>query len=270
MKSIILHVHRDNGFAGRMAVALDICRAHGAHLSCIHVTPYGAYATFDPAGGMFASGVLIEELRKQQDALQAEVEGHLAHEDVCWDWQSYDGDVAQTLVSASALADLVILGQSSAAPRGGDEPLPIVDEVAVNADCPVLVVPQGCNRIDVTAPAVIGWNGSEQSARAIRQAVPMLKTASSVHLVSVAQKGDDVPQLGASAYLSRHAVGSELHSIDAGGTSAEEALHRFALDQGAGLLVIGAYGHSRLRETLLGGVTRYLTMKSKVPLLLGR
>lgn len=270
MKSIILHAHADEGFANRMAVALDLCRAHDAHLTCIHVTPYAAYASFDPSGGMFASGVLIAELNKQQAAMQAEVEERLVHEDVRWDWQSYDGDVAQTLVSASALADLVIVGQAGAAPRSGNAALPIVDDVAVNAGCPVLVVPEGCNRFDSTAPAVIGWNASEQAARAIRQALPMLKLASSVHLVSISKEDEDFPQMGASAYLSRHGIASELHLIDSKGRNTEEQLHRFALEQGAGMLLIGAYGHSRLRETLLGGVTRFLTLRSEVPLVLGR
>jgi nucleotide-binding universal stress UspA family protein len=94
--------------------------------------------------------------------------------------------------------------------------------------------------------------------------------ASAVHLVSVRKNDEDLPQLSAAAYLSRHGIASELHLIDAAGGSADEILHKFALDHGAGMLLIGAYGHSRLRETLLGGVTRYLTLTTEVPLLLGR
>jgi nucleotide-binding universal stress UspA family protein len=163
-----------------------------------------------------------------------------------------------------------VLGQAGAAPRSGNAALPIVDDVSVNAGCAVLVVPEGCNRFDSTAPVVIGWNASEQSARAIRQTLPMLKLASSVHLVSISVEDEDFPQLGASSYLSRHGISSELHIIDAKGRNAEEELHRFAVNQGAGMLLIGAYGHSRLRETLLGGVTRFLTLRAQLPLVLGR
>ena len=85
LKSVLVHVHDDSGFDGRLTAALDICRAHDAHLTCMHVTPYGAYATFDPAGGMFTSSILIEELRKKQDALQKLVEERLSNEDVRWD-----------------------------------------------------------------------------------------------------------------------------------------------------------------------------------------
>jgi hypothetical protein len=106
LKSVLVHIHDDSGLDGRIAVALDICRAYDAHLTCMHVTPYGAYAAFDPAGGMFVSGVLLADLRKQQDALQQRIETRMLAEDVRWDWKAFDGDVAQTLVSASSLADV--------------------------------------------------------------------------------------------------------------------------------------------------------------------
>ena len=270
LRSVLVHIHDDSGLDGRVSAALDICRAHDAHLTCMHITPYGAYATFDPAGGMFTSGVLIEELRKTQDALQKRIEERLSNEDVRWDWQAFDGDVAQTLVSASSLADLVVLGQ--AGPSKGDiaHPLPIVDAVVVHAGCPVLVIPAGCNRVDPAAPVVVGWNASEQAARAIRHALPTLQAASAVHLVSIGNGGEDFPQLGASEYLSRHGIATELHQLKPGVRDTDDVLHQFALDHGAGCILIGAYGHSRLRETLLGGVTRYLTMQSRIPLMLSR
>jgi nucleotide-binding universal stress UspA family protein len=270
MKSIIVHIHDDSGLEGRLAVALDLCRAHDAHLTCLHMTPYGAYAAFDPAGGMFTSGILLETPQKQQDDLQVRIAARMANEDMCWDWQSYDGDVAQSLVAASSLADLVVLGQAGPAKGDATHPLAIVDAVAVNAGCAVLVVPTGCKQIDPTAPVVIGWNASEEAARTIRQSLPALKLASAVHLVSIDDEEEDFPQMAASAYLSRHGIASELHALKRGKHKVDEQLHQFAIEQGAGTLLIGAYGHSRLRETLLGGVTRYLTMQSQLPLMLGR
>jgi nucleotide-binding universal stress UspA family protein len=238
LKSVLVHILDDCGLDGRTAAALDVCRAHDAHLTCMHITPYGAYAEFDPAGGMFVSGVLIEDLRKRQDALQERIEARMAAEDVCWDWQAFDGDVAQTMVSASSLADLVVLGQ--AGPHKGDaaHPLPIVDGVVVHTGCPVLIVPAGCSRIDPKSLVVIGWNASEQAARAIRQALPTLMMASEVHLVSIGKQEKEFPQPGASEYLSRHGISSELHLIDPGARDPDDVLHWFALDQGAGCLLI--------------------------------
>lgn len=270
MKSILLHTYEDNGFESRLSVALDVCRAHDAHLTCAYVTPFTAYVGFDPMGGVFASGALVESLRESEDKMRAKVEARLNNEDVRWDWQSYDGDPAQTLVSASSLADLVILSQAGRDRTGPESPLPIVDDVAVNARCAVLVVPASVNRYDAKAPVVIGWNASEEAARAIREALPALKLATSVTLVSVGEDGEDYPQTEASAYLSRHGIGSDLQSFASGDGPADSLITQTAKVVCAGAILIGAYGHSRLRETLLGGVTRRLATHSDIPVLLGR
>ncbi|MFM7027074.1 MAG: universal stress protein [Chakrabartia sp.] len=270
MKSVLLHIYEDDGLEDRLSVALDICRAHDAHLSCIYVTPYAAYVGLDPVGGVFASGAVVESLRAAEDAVRAKVEARLSREDVRWDWQSYDGDPAQTIVSISSLADLVVLSQSGHSHGSLDAPLAIVDPVAVNAGCPVLVVPHGVTRFDATAPIVIGWNASEEAARAVREALPLLKLASAVTLVSIGEEEEDYPQTEACTYLSHHGIKSDLQSFPAGAGLADAVLADVAAAQGAGAILIGAYGHSRLRETLLGGVTRRLVTSSPLPVLLGR
>ncbi len=270
MKSILLHIFEDDALNDRLSVALDVCRAHDAHLTCAYVTPYAAYVGLDPMGGVFTSGALVDSLREAEDRVRTQVEARLAHEDVRWDWQSFDGDPAQTLVSASSLADLVILSQAGRERTTTDTPLPIVDDVAVNAGCAVLVVPKGVNRLDPKAPIVIGWNASEQAARAIREALPALKLATSVTLVSVGEDGEEYPSTDASAYLSRHGVGSDLRTFTEAEGPADSLIAKVAREVGAGAILIGAYGHSRLRETLLGGVTRRLSTHSDIPVLLGR
>jgi nucleotide-binding universal stress UspA family protein len=270
MKSVLLHIFEDNALNDRLSVALDVCRAHDAHLTCAYVTPYAAYVGLDPMGGVFTSGALVDSLRDTEDRVRTQVEARLAHEDVRWDWQSFDGDPAQTLVSASSLADLVILSQAGRERTTTDTPLPIVDDVAVNAGCVVLVVPKGVSRLDPKAPIVIGWNASEQSARAIREALPALKLAASVTLVSVGEDGEEYPSTDASAYLSRHGVGSDLRTFTDADGAADSLIAKVAHEVRAGAILIGAYGHSRLRETLLGGVTRRLSTHSDIPVLLGR
>lgn len=269
MKSVLLHIFEDEGLDGRMDVALDVCRAHDAHLTCIYVTPYAAYVGLDPMGGVFANGAVVEGLREAEDAIRAKVEARLTREDVRWDWQSYDGDPAQTIVGVSSLADLVILSQVGRGVGGINAPLPIVDQVAIHAGCPVLVVPRGGKRFDATAPIVIGWNASEEAARAVREALPLLRMASSVTLVSIGEEDELYPQTDASTYLSHHGIKSDLQSYPASAGTADAVLTDVAKAQGAGAVLIGAYGHSRLRETLLGGVTRRLVTSSTVPVLLG-
>ena len=272
MKSVLLHAFDDAEMDGRLSVALDACRAHSAHLTFVHVTPFLAYVGFDPMGmgGAFASSVAIDALRENENRLRTRLEARMAKEDVQWDWQSFDGDPAQTLASASSLADLVVLSQSGPTRSSGESPLPIVDDVVVNAGCAVLVVPAGVDRYDPKAAVVVGWNASEQAARAVRDALPALRLAGAVHLVSVEEAGEAFPQTDASTYLSRHGVASELHSFDESSRAADAILTQMADDIQAGAILIGAYGHSRLRETVLGGVTRRILAQSRRPVLLGR
>ncbi|MBK8373825.1 MAG: universal stress protein [Sphingomonadales bacterium] len=269
MKSVLLHIFDDCGMRDRLSVALDMCRAHNAHLTCLQVMPYASYVGLDPSGGAYTSAALLEDLQAKQEQLRSQLEEDLSNEDVSWDWISCDGDVAQMIVSCSALADLVVLSQSSG-PKNEIIPLPIVNEVVLHAGCPVLVVPPGMNSISATGPVAIGWNASEQAARAIRQALPMLKLAGLVHLVVIGKDQDAFPHISASSYLSRHGVASELHLINPGVRDADDVLQQFVIDKGASALLMGDYGDSRLRETLLGGVTRNLVNHAKVPLILAR
>lgn len=268
MKAVLLHIFEDDGLDSRLAVALDVCRAHDAHLSCVYVTPYAAYVGLDPMGGVFASGPIVQSLRDAEDKCRSRIEARLAHEDVRWDWQSYDGDPAQTLVSVSALADLLIVSQAGGA-KGGTSTLPLVDAVAVNGGCPVLVVPQGTTRFDATAPIVVGWNDSEEAARAIRETLPALRLAEQVVLVSVGEEDAVYPQTEACTYLARHGIRSDLRPVPQTAGPADAVLLDVAEELGASAVLIGAYGHSRLRETLLGGVTRRLVTQSPLPVLLG-
>lgn len=270
MKSVLLHIFEDVSLNDRLSVALDVCRAHDAHLTCAYVTPYAAYVGLDPMGGVFTSGALVDSLRESEDRVRNQIEARLANEDVRWDWQSFDGDPAQTLVSASSLSDLVILSQAGRDRTTSDSPLAIVDEVAVNAGCAVLVVPKGVNRYDAKAPVVVGWNASEEAARAIREALPALQMASGVTLVAVGEDGEEYPSTDASAYLSRHGVSSDLRTFSEGDGKPDGLISQVASEVGAGAVLIGAYGHSRLRETLLGGVTKRLATHSDIPVLLGR
>lgn len=270
MKSVLLHVHDDDALDDRLQVALDICRSFDAHLTCIQVTPYNAYVSFEPLGGVYTQAAILESVRAQENELRGRIEGRLAQDDVRWDWVLADGPVVPTLVRASALCDLLIIGQYPGSGEVPSRPLPIVDEIVLHATCAVLLVPSGVAEFDAGRPVVIGWNASPEAAHALRQALPILRAASSVHIVSVGDDRDAFPQIAANTYLSRHGVPSDLHTLAAstGGTTAG-IIEAFAVQRGASCLVMGAYGRSRFREALLGGVTRDLLRTSRIPLLLG-
>jgi nucleotide-binding universal stress UspA family protein len=268
MKNILLHVHDDDAQPGRLAVALDMARQTGGHISCVQVTPVEAYAG-DAYGGLFGMAALIDTIHDQDKALRLATESRLARSDVAWDWHNYDGNPVETLIDQSALADVVVLSQPAAAQRrGARQALAIVGDVVMYTRCPVLMVPQGVERLDLAGPVVVAWNGSAEAAHALRLALPLLKRATAVHLVEVS---DDQPGLAAreaAQWLSRHGIKADVHEWPAKGRRVSVALLHAAAELSARYLVMGAYGHSRLRETVLGGVTRELIASANVPLLL--
>ncbi len=269
MKTILLHVFEDNGFDSRLQVALDIARSHAAHLTCVQPTTQFAPMSFGPLGGDFVTGINFEDMDAAERAHRERVEMRLKEEDVSWDWQTGLGDPATLLTERSRLADLVIVSQSYGKRNAGDEPLPIAGDVAIYSHCAILVVPTEKTSFDCQAPIVVGWNGSAEAAKAVRMSLSMLNMASDVHLVTVGDDSGDFPHIAASTYLARHGVPTVLHELKGKGNEASDIIADFAVEKNAAALVMGAYGHSRLRETLFGGVTKHLLNDTRIPLLMG-
>lgn len=267
MKSVLLHVDEDTALESRLQVALDLCRNQDAHLTCLQATPYSAYVAFDPLGAAFTQQDLVADVRAREAALREKIEARLAQEDVRWDWAAADGDVVRLLAAWSAVSDVVVVSQAAPS-KDLMRPQAVASDLVFEAQCPVLVVPDAMEALDLKGPVVVGWNASPEAARAIRLSIPLLKDASAVHIVTIGEDDADMPQMAASTYLSRHGVSSDLHSVPSGNGKPQEVLLKFAHEVGARMVVMGAFGRSRLRETLLGGVTKALLGHSDVALLM--
>ena len=266
MKSILLQARDDSGFEARLQAALDLARAPGGHITCIQVTSPSSYVAFDGFGGTFIVADVLNKLEEDRLAFKAEMEARLSREGVAWDYVDCTDDPAHALVSRSALADVIVLSSPAGGLAGSQA---LVGDVAVSARTPVLVVPEGDRGFSGSGPVAIAWNGSFEAGNAVRAAMPLLKRASSVHLLCIEEEeAGMLPPLSASEYLSRHGVGTEIRSEPAHGRRAAEALAEMVASLGAGLLVMGAYGHSRARQFVFGGVTRAMLAHSQVPLLL--
>ncbi len=270
MKSIVVHIGLDNGQEARYRVAVDIARAFDGHLTCIQpATPVDAYMPIDPFGGAAFIGDAFEKAREAEDDQRREVEARLAKEGIGWEWHRHAAAPARLLISHSWLSDLIVVSAPPAnwAARLGSPP--IAAEVVTRAPGATLVVPETVAGFAVDGPAVVAWNGSPESCQAIRAALPLLKRAQSVTLICVeADQHEDLPPLQAATFLSRHGVASEIVQIGTRGRPVAEALRDAALDRKAAYLAMGAYGHSRWQESLLGGVTRDMLIGPPLPLLL--
>lgn len=266
MKSILLYANDDSGFEERLSTALEAASRFAAHLSCLQVTPFDAFIMAEPFGGMYALASVVEQLREKEQAHRTAVEARLGSAGVDWDWQHYEGQPANIIVQRARLADLVVLSLPNR--EDGAHFLALTADVALHARTPVLAVPGGHSGFELAGPAVVAWNGSAESAHALRSSLPMLCKASSVHIISVSGDHSDLSGSDATAYLARHGITAESRELPRAGHAVADVLLEAASALNAQYLVAGAYGHTRIREAILGGATRDLLTRSKLPLLL--
>ncbi|HEY1146189.1 MAG TPA: universal stress protein [Allosphingosinicella sp.] len=269
MKSILLYANADGSLESRLQAALDVARASSGHIICLQATPYDAFILGDPFGGVYALPQVVEEVNKTNEDNKKRLEDRLSRESVSWSWLEYDGQPAQLMVDRSRLADIVVVSLPDKETRK-DGPLWIAADVAVHARSLVLAVPKSLASLDCFGAAMVAWNGSVEGSNALRQALPMLKLASSVHIVTVTDDETGFPATQACEYLGWHGLRPELHEWSRGEGSVAEALLRAASNLTASYVVMGAYGHSRIREAVLGGVTSAMLRQSSIPLILGR
>ena len=178
-----------------------------------------------------------------------------------------EGDPGELIAEAARCAELTLAAQ--AAGDGGLDafaPRPI-DHVILSAGGPVLMLPRAGAPERVGRRPVVAWNGSREAARALKDALPLLVTAEAVTVVAGGE--DAAGNLeGAAALLRRHGVDAAARQLEWGGRGGHGAALLDAVAGAAGdLLVMGAYGHSRLREIVLGGATREVLRGATVPVL---
>ena len=256
MKGLLLNINPDPGQESRLAVAVFLAKSLGGHITCLQsVAP--PISVGDPPA---VPPDVVELLEKGAAELQEDVEARLNEAEVEWTWIREFEDAAALAVRQSRLCDAVILSAT--------ESYPTVGAVALHARTPVLAVPEGAQGFDVASPIVIAWNGSAPAANAMREALPLIAAASSVHILTVDRDDEEFPAARAFEYLAHHSIRSEIHWRHSDGKPLAQTITAFAQELGAGAVVAGAYGHNRIREMLLGSVTRDLLRTSTIPLVL--
>jgi nucleotide-binding universal stress UspA family protein len=271
MRSILLHVEEDPSLEARIQTALSLARTTSGHVTCLHTTPIEAYVAFDSFGGVFVMEKVFEALTNQEEALQARVEATFRKEDVSWDYRKSTGSVVQVLLSYGTLADVIVTGRVHRGGKGDRVALAQLGDIIMKSRVPILITPDAGAAFDPSGKAIIGWNDSYEAANAVRTALPLLKYASSVEVISVeepAKKNDALfPSTRLLEYLSRHDINADL-KVEEEGDFVPETLLAAALDGDASYLVLGGFGHSRIREYVFGGVTRAMLESSPVSLVI--
>lgn len=170
-------------------------------------------------------------------------------------------------------ADLAVIGPQMLAERRLWDA--VLEGALFEAESPVLMMPEDAVPTLRPRKVMVAWSSTIEASRAVRQAAGILSGADAVHVVLVdpqATSWSDGPEPGAdiAAYLARHGANVTVERLSSEGRDVEEALRRHAVDMSAEMIVMGAYGHSRMRERWFGGVTQAMTENPPMPLFLGR
>lgn len=258
MRSILVQGGRDKGMSARLDTAMDLARIHNSHLTIAIDTPIGQFVTVDPYGGTFVARDALDAALAADDALAQAFAGRLGKDDVPFDVVQYETMPLEAMIVAARLSDLAVVTRDCG--YAGD--------LAVEARCPVLVLPCDSALPLPLAIACIAWDGSDQAAMALRSCVPLLDEGTDVHLLTVLTDAPQgFPPTDALQYLARHGIKAELHELTKAAT-VEETLLAEVNRLGGQVLVMGAFGHSRLREFMFGGVSRYFLDEASAPALL--
>lgn len=215
------------------------------------------------------------DYRRQAELARSSFEAHVASQGLRGEFRhikSSSTSIAGVVVNHGRLADLVVAGQHQLEGTPGIESN-FVSTIVMELGRPVLLVPYAGHFTSIGERAVVGWNASREASRAVFDALPQLKGASEVWLVWADPQSDpdragQLPGSEMAMTLARHGVRATACSMPSGEISAGDAILNYAADCSADLAVIGAYGHSPLREYIFGGVTSAFLDRMTMPVLI--
>lgn len=271
-KSILTILTDPAAAASQLEGAVALARREDAHLDVLCIGVDRTQTGYYYAG---ATAILTQEAynqaKEEASAAEATVRARLEREDIRW---AVDTAVAQIgalggpVAMLARFSDLVVLAKPYGK-SGGAAAEAILEAALFEGHAPVLVLPEGFSGAEFGKRIVLAWNQSDEALIAARAALPLLKAAGEVDITIIdppshgPERSDPGGML--SQYLARHGVHAEVSVLAKTLPRTSEVILRHTRDENADLVVMGAYGHSRFREAILGGATRNMLEMAEVP-----
>jgi nucleotide-binding universal stress UspA family protein len=256
--------------------AIELCRESKAHLSvlvtALAAPPIGGY-------GEVTSTAWIEERERETEQLSLKVAAAktiLQSDDISFDVASVFteyGWAENEIGERARYVDLTLIGGGLLAQD--DMRREILNGALFQSPAPILVVPKGHAASLRPKTVLIAWDSRNEASQAVRAAMEQLTAADNVSVAIVdphasTHSSGEEPGADVAAFLARHGVRVSVNVLASGGRAVADVLRQHATDIGADLIVMGAYGHSRVREWIFGGVTRSMLEQTAVPLMMTR
>jgi nucleotide-binding universal stress UspA family protein len=272
IRSILVSLNDVEHLQSVLAAARYLAGRFSADVKGLYVIPA---AQLYPMVGHDAVPVVFDGnqsfFKKHLERTKADFEAAMTADGLNFSFQSVDGNSAQIAVEVANQArahDITIVASSPGGDGSGYED-DFAERVVMLAGRPVLVLPRVVGKIFDFTEVMVAWDGGREAARACFDAMALLRTARKVRLVSVdvAPRGQE-PAGDIAQTLAHHGVTTEITHVTSDGMLIGEALLQAAYDNGAGLLVMGAYGHGRFTELIFGGATRHVFRHMTLPVLM--
>jgi len=275
LKDLLVVVDDTPASAARIGVAAQLAARNDGHLT-------GLYAVTPIMLPGYIEAELPEEVRGNQRRFAEEqaAKAEALFNDVARrhgltdrsEWRRVHGNPTDAAALHGRYADLVVVGQVDPR-RDRDRPVVLPQDLVFECGRPLLVVPYAGTFATVGERVLVGWNGSREAARAVADALPVLTGARRVVVMAVNPKSGpagigDEPGADIAKHLSRHGCRVEASHISTDQVEPGDTMLNTVADESCDLIVMGAYGRSRLREQVLGGMTRYMLQHMTVPVLL--
>jgi nucleotide-binding universal stress UspA family protein len=280
VKDILVFLDEGDASGNRLRLAINIAGKHGACLGAAYLSNEKTLepalniglARFPALGGLPLDGAteIAPEATRADDA-ERHFHESLRSLRIEGDWHTLTKTETTKAIALARAADLVILGQTNPRVRIGPGFRP--DEIIVSCGRPVLIVPYIGEFGQIGRRVLIAWDGSQEAARAVNDALPVIGAADTVEILTIYSRPKDFERDSKALerierHLARHGLPVHAdHAMRTGNTVSEALLSR-AFDISADLIVAGGFHRSPLRETLIGGVSRELLQAMTVPILM--
>jgi len=266
LSDLLVHVDASKHCAARLDLAAMLARQLSARLTALYV---GRADDVPPTMADQYSSAQLDAVDTAHAMQREDVETLFKTHMSAGNWQQLieeTGDVAELVVRHARYRDLTILGQVDPDRRTVDGELSVPDLVGLNSGKPILMVPYAGSFATLGERVLVAWNDSAQAARAVDDALPLLKKAKKVTILTVSpSNAENIATDGIVGHLDRHGISVETERLVAGGSEVSDLLLSRAADETIDLVVMGLYSHSRLRERLFGGVSREVLRHMTVP-----
>lgn len=280
IKTILMHLETEAHAEALTKAAIAAAKTFSAHLIGLHVTPDAFISSAAPPEVV---GELMEAQRQANQATAKRIAGifnkAVEGSGVNFEWRTVEARLetaASVIMRIGRSADLVVLGQP-------DKTINLIDGIATTEEVmlgigrPVLIVPGTAAVTTLGKHVLLAWNGSRESARAAFDALPILKQAEDVRILAAGKaRGplwgslaeDTAPTADLEEALARHGIRGKVLTVAASGGEVADRLLSLAKEQGCDLIVMGGYGHWRVREIVFGGATRGVLEHASIPVLM--